>query len=197
MYLKTDQQYNNRPLYLLDRGGNDLVYDNTGYWTIGYNISGRLTLTLNKQGLLIPPTTGWYYDNGTDYLDMQATSLSLSNSSNIFPEYPAALAMSSGSPGLWTVSPWHSSMGIYLKEDNLHYNNKPVYQLDRGGEFLYYSDIGYWMIGNSINATTIIPPSTEWFYFNGTDYLNINVTVSGEIINQYLTSTIERLGKGV
>ena len=140
---------------------------------LGNNIIAR-----TQQGLLIPPSTGWYYFNGNDYLDMQVTSLSLSYSANILPEYPAALAMSSGSPGLWTVSPWFSSMGIYMKEDNLHYNNKPVYQLDRGGEFLYYSDTRYWMIGNSINATTIIPPSTGWSYFNGTDYLDMQVTLS-------------------
>ena len=180
LYLKTDQQYNNRPYYVLDRGGKVLFYGDTGYWMIGNNI-----IAPTQQGLLIPPSTGWSYFNGTNYLDMQATSLPLSYTANILPEYPAALVISSGSPGLWTVSPWHSSMGIYLKEENLHYNNKPVYQLDRGGEFLYYSDSGYWMIGNSINATTIIPPSTGWSYFNGTDYLDMQVTLSGEISNQH------------
>ena len=49
----------------------------------------------------------------------------------------------------------HSTrMGIYKMEANKEYNNRPVYQLDRGGQFLFYSDGGHWMIGPQASGTS-------------------------------------------
>ena len=82
-------------------------------------------------------------------------------------------------------------MGVYKKEDSQEYNNRPVYQLDRGGQYLYYDDYGYWIIGPQANgsnggiATTnqglLVPPSTGWSYVdhNGTLVEDPHLKVGG------------------
>ena len=91
-------------------------------------------------------------------------------------QFPAAYLVSSAGPA-GTV---HSSrMGVYLKEDNLTSNNRPVYQLDTGGVYLYNYDSRYWLIGavsgaqccgrsymGNLQGSSLTPPSTGWDYFN-------------------------------
>ena len=75
-------------------------------------------------------------------------------------------------------------MGVYLKTTQLN-AAKPVYELDRGGPFLYY-DGSYWVIGNIIITELpglTSPPGTGWIYeYNGGWYLDNQLTVSGETI---------------
>ena len=109
--------------------------------------------------------------------------------------YPAALTVSSGEPAGTAQG---SRMGVYLKGDSQQYNNRPVYQLDRGGEYLFYNDNGKWMIGPSANGTSgwittvqlglLTPPAKGWRYFdteNGQWKEDPQLTVSGETITMF------------
>ena len=59
-------QYNSRPVYQLDKGGQYLFYNDGGYWMIGSEASGFSgSISTELRGLLTPPFTGWqYFDNG-------------------------------------------------------------------------------------------------------------------------------------
>ena len=70
--------------------------------------------------------------------------LTASASTGVLPVYPAELTVSSDGPAGTAQS---SNLGVFLKEDSQLCNNRPVYQLDRGGQYLYYDDSGYWLIG--------------------------------------------------
>ena len=63
--------------------------------------------------------------------------------------YPAVLTVASDGPA-GTAHP--SKMGVFLKEDSQQYNNRPVFQKDGGGEYLYYSDGGDWVIGPTLGG---------------------------------------------
>ena len=84
--------------------------------------------------------------------------------------YPAVLTVASDGPA-GTVQ--GSRMGVYEKEDSQQYNNRPVYQQDGGGDYLYYDDLGYWSIGptlggaigiSSLQTGLLTPPATGWRY---------------------------------
>ena len=103
--------------------------------------------------------------------------------------YPTVLTVScDGSAG--TVQSTIS--GIYKKEDSKEYNNRPVYQLDRGGKFLFYNDNGHWMIGSQASGTSggistmkeglLTPPSTGWKYSDNVWKEDLQLRVSGEMI---------------
>ena len=91
-------------------------------------------------------------------------------------QFPAAYLVSSAGPA-GTV---HSSrMGVYLKEDSLTSNNRPVYQLDTGGVYLYNyqlpSGSKYWIIGPvsgsnranmAVETSSATPPATGWRYYD-------------------------------
>ena len=65
--------------------------------------------------------------------------------------YPTVLTVSSDGPEGTVQS---TISGIYKKEDSKEHNNRPVYQLDRGGQFLFYTEGGKWMIGPDSSRTT-------------------------------------------
>ena len=65
--------------------------------------------------------------------------------------YPAELTVSSDGPAGTAQS---SKLGVFLKEDSQQYNNRPVYQMDRGGEYLFYNDKGSWMIWSKASGST-------------------------------------------
>ena len=87
-------------------------------------------------------------------------------------QFPAAYLVSSAGPA-GTV---HSSrMGVYLKEDSLTSNNRPVYQLDTGGVYLYNHVGSFWFIGPVsgnpgagiymyVVTSSATPPATGWYY---------------------------------
>ena len=85
--------------------------------------------------------------------------------------YPAELTVSSDGPAGTAQS---SKLGVFLKEDSQQYNNRPVYQLDRGGQYLYYDDTGNWLIGptaggsnggiTTVQQGLLTPPATGWKY---------------------------------
>ena len=89
------------------------------------------------------------------------------------PVYPAELTVSSDGPAGTAQG---SRMGVYLKEDSQQYNNRPVYQKDGGGEYLFYNDKGSWMIGPTASGSNggittvqqglLAPPATGWEYFD-------------------------------
>ena len=93
-------------------------------------------------------------------------------------QFPAVYLVSSAGPA-GTV---HSSrMGVYLKEDSLTSNNRPVYQLDTGGVYLYNRNDGrYWLIspvsGSSsglymfVYTSSATPPATGWRYHDSGDW---------------------------
>ena len=89
---------------------------------------------------------------------------------------------SNGATGLY--QPYSGLMGVYLKTTQLN-AAKPVYMLDRGGQFLYYDGL-YWNIGNIISTELpglTSPPGTGWIYeYNGGWYLDNQLTVLGETI---------------
>ena len=103
--------------------------------------------------------------------------------------YPAVLTVSSDGPAGTVQS---SRMGIYKKEVNKEYNNRPVYQLDRGGQFLFSDDVGKWMIGPQAGGSTggvatvkcgvITPPAAGWKYLDNGWKEDLQLRVSGEII---------------
>ena len=84
-------------------------------------------------------------------------------------QYPDAYAVSSAGPAGTKQS---SLMGVYLKEDSQLHNNKPVYQLDRGGLFLHYkASLGYWVIGPTLGGGVgivfvVTPPTTGGLYYH-------------------------------
>ena len=106
--------------------------------------------------------------------------------------YPDAYAVSSDGPAGTAQS---SKMGVYQKDDSLQYNNRPIYQLDRGGQYLYYRDAGYWAIGQTVGEGGYIstlhrglltPPATGWRYVdNGQWKEDPQLTVSCETINMF------------
>ena len=71
----TSQQHNNRPVYLLDRGGMFMYYEDGGHWVIGPTVGGELAgISTLQTGLLTPPATGWrYWDDGQWKEDPQLT----------------------------------------------------------------------------------------------------------------------------
>ena len=88
-------------------------------------------------------------------------------------QFPAAYLVSSAGPA-GTV---HSSrMGVYLKEDSLTSNNRPVYQLDTGGVYLYNYVGRHWNIGPVSGSFTpaymyvftssATLPATGWYYLD-------------------------------
>ena len=92
-------------------------------------------------------------------------------------QFPAAYLVSSAGP----AGTLHSSrMGVYLKEDSLTSNNRPVYQLDTGGVYLYnYVDNSgsYWVIGPVsgnpgggyymyVFTSSATPPTSGWSYYD-------------------------------
>ena len=87
-------------------------------------------------------------------------------------------------------------MGVYLNETSQQHNNRPVYLLDRGGQFLYYDDNGYWVIGptvgggagiSTLQTGLLTPPATGWRYVDedGQWKEDPQLTVSGETINMF------------
>ena len=70
----TSQQHNNRPVYLLDRGGWVMYYEDGGHWVIGPTVGGGAGIATLQEGLLTPPATGWRYaDDGQWKEDPQLT----------------------------------------------------------------------------------------------------------------------------
>ena len=89
-----------------------------------------------------------------------------------------------------------SKMGIYKKEAGQEYNNRPVYLLDTGGQFLFYSDVGYWTIGPQASGISggiltmksglLTPPSTGWKYSDNDGWKDDpQLKVSGEMIDKF------------
>ena len=107
--------------------------------------------------------------------------------------YPDAYAVSSdGLAG--TARP--SYMGVYLKNDSQPYNNRPIYQLDRGGKYLFYADNGLWLIGSTPSGSSggiktvqqglLTPPAAGWKYWDGNSWNDdTQLTVSGETITMF------------
>ena len=103
--------------------------------------------------------------------------------------YPAELTVSSDGPAGTAQS---SKLGVYLKEDSQQYNNRPVYQKDGGGEYLFYNDKGSWMIGPTASGSNggiatvqpglLTPPTTGWVYWDDGWNEDPQLTVSGETI---------------
>ena len=105
--------------------------------------------------------------------------------------YPAALNISSNGTAGTAQS---SRLGVYLKNNSQQYNNRPVYQLDRGGEYLWYDDDGTWGFGSTLGGDVgiyapqkgiLTPPATGWRYYDSeTDEFieDPQLTVSGETI---------------
>ena len=102
--------------------------------------------------------------------------------------YPAELTVASdGKAG----TAQGSRMGVYLKEDSQQYNSRPVYQLDKGGQYLFYNDYGYWMIGSKASGSTggittvqqglLTPPGTGWKYWNKGWNKDPQLTVSSKL----------------
>ena len=86
-------------------------------------------------------------------------------------------------------------MGVYLNDTSQQHNNRPVYILDRGREFLFYDDNGYWVIGltatvggelssiSTLQTGLLTPPVTGWRYWDGGEWKeDPQLTVSGETI---------------
>ena len=106
--------------------------------------------------------------------------------------YPAAYAVASGGIAGTNQS---SYMGVYLKEESRQFNNRPVYQLDRGGHYLWYYDNGYWVLGTPLGGGVgiatlqkglLTPPATGWRYWDyGQWKEDPQLTVSGETINMF------------
>ena len=106
--------------------------------------------------------------------------------------YPAALTVASDGPAGTVQS---GRMGVYLNDTSQQYNNRPVYKLDRGGQFLYYRDSGHWAIGSTVGEGGYIstlqtglltPPATGWRYVDDGQWKeDPQLTVSGETINMF------------
>ena len=107
--------------------------------------------------------------------------------------YPAELTVASDGPAGTAQG---GRMGVYLKEDSRQYNNRPVYQLDRGGQYLYYDDNGYWLIGptaggsnggiHTVQQGLLAPPTTGWKYSDEVGWNeDPQLTVSGETITMF------------
>ena len=85
-----------------------------------------------------------------------------------------------------------SRMGIYKLEAGQEYNNRPVYQLDRGGQFLFYNDVGRWTIGSqasgrggwvaTVKCGVLTHPAAGWIYYDNGWKEDLQLRVSGEII---------------
>ena len=111
--------------------------------------------------------------------------------------YPAELTVSSDGPAGTAQS---SKLGVYLKEDSQQYNNRPVYQKDGGGEYLFYNDKGSWMIGptasgskgwiTTVQQGLLTPPATGWKYYSSASGWEEDpqLTVSGEAITMHVSS---------
>ena len=107
--------------------------------------------------------------------------------------YPAELTVSSDGPAGTAQS---SKLGVYLKEDSQQYNNRPVYQKDGGGEYLFYNDKGSWMIGPTASGSNggittvqqglLTPPTTGWVYWDDGWNEDPQLTVSGETITMHV-----------
>ena len=111
-------------------------------------------------------------------------------SSDVLPVYSDALTVSSDGPAGTDVS---DAMGVYLKNDSLLYNNRPVYLLDRGEKVLYYDNNGNWVIGTTLGDIAIetlysgllTPPPTGWRYVGDNDQWknDSQLIVTGETNN--------------
>ena len=74
VFLKEDsRQYNNRPIYQKDGGGEYLHYNDLGYWSIGPTLGGAKGISSLQTGLLTPPVTGWRYSDNGWKEDLQLT----------------------------------------------------------------------------------------------------------------------------
>ena len=111
-------------------------------------------------------------------------------------QYPDAYAVASGGPAGTKQS---SRMGVYLKNDSLQYNNRPFYQLDRGGQYLYYRNSGYWGISSTpgsgagiltLQKGLLTPPVNGWRYYSSGWKEDPQLTVSGETINMFVRVSI-------
>ena len=83
----TSQQHNNRPVYILDRGGQFMYYNDEGRWVMGSMVGGGggVGISTLQTGLLTPPATGWrYWDDGQWKED---TQLTVSESGVLFVSY--------------------------------------------------------------------------------------------------------------
>ena len=98
--------------------------------------------------------------------------------------YPAELTVASDGPA---GTAWSSKMGVYQKENSQQYNNRPVYQKDGGGQYLYYNDLGSWVIGtilaagigiDTLNKGLLTPPATGWQYLGNDLYEDPQLTVT-------------------
>ena len=110
--------------------------------------------------------------------------------------YPDALTVASDGPAGTAQS---SHMGVYLKEDSQQYNNRPVYQLDRGGQYLYYWSSGHWVIGltpgvvaiysiSTLQTGLLTPPATGWRYWDDGQWkedTQLTVSESGVLFVSY------------
>ena len=107
--------------------------------------------------------------------------------------YPAVLTVASDGPA--GNAGWG---GVFLKEDSQQYNNRPVYQRDGGGQYLYYDDLGYWSIGTTLGGAIgigtlqrglLTPPATGWRYYSSssgwTEDPQLTVTESGMLLVCY------------
>ena len=115
-------------------------------------------------------------------------NISMCNNMVSMEGYPVDLKVSSSGPAGTDNS---DRMGVYLYDDSQLYNNRPVYQLDRGEEYLYYNDGGYWAIGPTVGGVLfgiatlqqglLTPPSTGWRYADENDQWKNDpqLTVSG------------------
>ena len=110
--------------------------------------------------------------------------------------YPDELTVASGGPAGTAQS---DLMGVFLKEDSQQYNNRPVYRLDGGGQYLYYIDAGYWVIGTTLGGAVgiatlqkglLTPPATGWKYYSSASGWEEDpqLTVSGEAITMHVSS---------
>ena len=106
-------------------------------------------------------------------------------------QYPDAYAVSSDGPAGTYQS---SRMGVYLKDESQLYNNRPVYELDRGGNFIYYDNDGHWDIGprvgggagiSTLQSELLTPPVTGWRYWRRGWKEDPQLTVSGETITMF------------
>ena len=114
-------------------------------------------------------------------------NISMCNNMVSMEGYPVDLKVSSSGPAGTDNS---DRMGVYLYDDSQLYNNRPVYQLERGGAYLYYNESEYWVIGPTLLGGKIAiatlqkglltPPSTGWQYIRDGQWKNDpQLTVSG------------------
>ena len=81
-------------------------------------------------------------------------------------------------------------MGVY-EMISRRINGEPIWEIQRGGWFLYFDTMGHWAIGQQpeTNAASMVtvekflenPLAASWWFWNGTKWLkDPSVRVSGE-----------------